>query len=165
MSRSQSSGNGGRWFLCMIGILLVLIAVLFQWLMLRSYLKAKETREWTPIEAVVMRSSLEERHISGSPPEARLCIRYEYSYGGENYTSGNISTRGSKWSRERAAVTDLLTEYPVGSSHLVWVNPTSPDVAILKHDTKAAGYTLWFPAVIMVGGLGIIWGAIRGKGS
>lgn len=149
----------------MIGIMLVLIAVLFQWLMLRSYLKAKETREWTQTEAVVMRSGVEERHFSGSPPEARLFIRYEYSYEGENYTSGNVSSRGSKWSRERDAVTNLLAEYPVGSSHQVWVNPNSPDVAILKHDTKAAGYTLWFPAVIMVGGCGIIWGGIRGKAS
>ena len=82
MSRSQSSGNGGRWFLCLIGIMLVLIAVLFQWLMLRSYLKAKETREWTQTEAVVMRSGVEERHFSGSPPEARLFIRYAALFGG-----------------------------------------------------------------------------------
>ena len=161
MSSAQSSGNGGRWFLCFIGSLLVIIALLFEWLMLRSYMKARETREWPRTQAVVIRSSIEERHISGSPAEARLLIRYEYSYDGENYTSGNVSSRGSKWSRERAVITNLLAQYPVGSSHYVWVNPSSPDVAILKHDTKAAGYTLWFPAIIMVGGCGIIWSAFK----
>ncbi len=165
MSRSQSSGNGGRWFLCLIGVLLVLIALLFEWLMLRSYLNAKKTRQWPQAEAIVIRSSAEDRHISGSPPEARLLIRYEYIHEGVTYVSGNVSARGSKWSRDRDVVARLLTHYPVGSSHQAWVNPHSPDVAILEHDTKAAGYTLWFPAVIMVGGCGIIWGAIRGKGA
>jgi len=165
MSEFQSRNSGGRWFLCLIGVMLVVIAVLFQWLMLRSYLNAKKTREWPQAEAFVVRSSIEDRHISGSAPEARLFIRYEYRYDGVDYISGNVSSRGSKWSRERSAVTSLLVEYPVGSSHPVWVNPTSPDVAPLKHDTKAAGYTLWFPAVIMVGGCGIIWGAFCGKSS
>ncbi len=164
MSHFQASNTGGRWFLCLIGVLLVLMALLFEWLMLRSYLNAKKTREWPQVEAVVIRSSVEERHISGSPPEVRLFIRYEYSFNGMSYTSGNISSRGSKWSRERAVVDKLLADYPVGSSHDAWVNPISPEVAILKHDTKAAGYTLWFPAIIMIGGCGIIWGALRDNG-
>ena len=143
--------------------MLILIAVLFQWLMLRSYLNAKNTREWPQAKAVVIRSSIEERHISGYPPETRLSIRFKYSYKGEDYTSGNISPRGSKWSKEREAVVSLMADYPAGSTHDAWVNPESPDGAILKHDTKAAGYTLWFPAVIMVGGCGIVWGALRDK--
>ncbi|MDG1357506.1 MAG: DUF3592 domain-containing protein [Akkermansiaceae bacterium] len=163
MSSKNTGGLAGKFFVCMIGFMLVLIAVLFQWLMLRSYLNAKSTREWTQAEAVVMRSSIEERHISGSPPEARLFIRYQYSYDDEEYVSGNMSSRGSKWSRERAAVTALLADYPAGSSHQAWINPEDPHMAILKHDTKAAGYTLWFPAVIMIGGCGIIWGAVRDK--
>jgi hypothetical protein len=161
MSSKDTGKLAGRFFVCMIGIMLVLVAVLFEWLMLRSYLKAKETREWPQAEAIVTRSRVEERHISGSAPEARLNLRYKYDYNGQSYICGNITPRGSKWSRERTTVTSLLAEYPAGSAHQAWINPEYPDVAILKHDTKAAGYTLWFPAVIMVGGCGIIWGGVR----
>ncbi len=163
MSSTNTGKLAGKFFVCMIGFMLVLIAVLFQWLMLRSYLNAKNTREWPQAVAVVLSSSIEERHISGSPPESRLFIRYKYSYRGEVFVSGDLSSRGSKWSRERAAVTESLANYPAGSSHQAWVNPESPEKAILKHDTKAAGYTLWFPVVIMIGGGGIIWGAVRDK--
>ena len=164
MSSKDTGKLAGKFFVCMIGLMLVLVAVLFQWLMLRSYLNAKQTREWPRAEAVVIRSSIEERQISGYPPEVRLNICFGYSYDGEDYVSDNITPRGSKWSKERASVTGLLADYPAGSTHYAWVNPESPNGAILQHDTKAAGYTLWFPVVIMVGGCGIIWGAVRDKG-
>jgi hypothetical protein len=32
---------------------------------------------------------------------------------------------------------------------------------VLKRDSKAPGYSLWFPIIFVVGGLGIIVGAVR----
>ncbi|MFP6880316.1 MAG: hypothetical protein VCA34_05170, partial [Roseibacillus sp.] len=36
-----------------------------------------------------------------------------------------------------------------------------PSFAVLKRDSKAPGYSLWFPIIFVVGGLGIILGAVR----
>lgn len=163
MSEVSSGRLAGTIFICMIGLMLISVSVIFEWLMLRSYLNAKETRQWPSVEAVILSSDIKERKISGSPVEARFEVMFEYSYRDQVYRSKKLSPRGTKWTRDKDSVKDLMFKYPVASAHKAWVDPQSPDAAILKHDTKAAGYTLWFPVVIMVGGCGMIWGALRSK--
>jgi len=163
MSDSTTERLAGSLFICMIGLMLISVSVVFEWLMLRSYLNAKESRQWPGVEAVILSSDVRERKISGYPVELRFDVVFEYSYQGKVYSSTRLSPRGSKWTRDRDSVKELTQKYPVGSSHNAWVDPKSPDAAILKHDSKAAGYTLWFPVVIMVGGGGMIWGALRSR--
>jgi hypothetical protein len=43
---------------------------------------------------------------------------------------------------------------------MAFVNPAEPDFAVLKPDTKATGYSIWFPLLFVVGGLGIAGRAI-----
>lgn len=157
----EANNSAGKWFLCMIGVMLLIAGGAFEWLMIRSYLNAKASREWPQVEAVVQRSDVAERQIKGSPPEYRLSILYGYRYNDEDLLSDRLTPRGSKWTKVASAVQSLADEFPSGSSHTAWVNPEDPDFAILKHDTKAAGYTVWFPALIIVGGVGMIWGAFR----
>lgn len=162
MVQSSSGGKAGKWFLCLIGISIMLMGVGFGWLMLRSYQQATATREWPQVHGVVLRSEVEQRQIKGSPVEYRLNLLYGYDFEGQSYTSNKLSPRGTKWSKEQEAVEQLASEYTAGSSHTVWVNPKASKIAILKHDTKAAGYTLWFPALFVVAGVGMVWGAFRG---
>ena len=159
MRETQSSKLAGKLFLCMIGVMLLLVGGIFEWLMIRSYLNAKQSREWPQVEAVVLQSEIEERQILGYPQEVRFNILFEYNYEGRDFSSKSLSPRGSKWSKDEASINKLAVDYQVGTMHVAWVNPDRPDRAILKHDTKAAGYTLWFPALIIVGGCGMIWGA------
>jgi hypothetical protein len=35
------------------------------------------------------------------------------------------------------------------------VNPHDPDFAVLKPDSLAPGYSIWFPALFVIGGLGM----------
>ena len=167
MKRSEKEVNGraGKMFLCLIGVMLLLAGGVFEWLMIRSYQHAKATREWPQAEALVLRSDREERQITGSPKESRLNVLYGYSFGGNEVSTNRFSPRGAKWTKDESAVIELQKTYPVGSTHVAWIDPRGPELAILKHDTKAAGYTLWFPALIMVGGAGMIWGAVRKKGT
>ncbi len=157
----SNSNLAAKLFLCMIGLMLMLAGGVFEWLMIRSYTHAKESREWPQVEAVILRSVIDERQIKGSPPEFRLNVLYGYSYNNEDLTSDHISPRGAKWTKVEASVGVLAEQYATGSSHTAWVNPDQLDIAILEHDTKAAGYTLWFPALIIIGGGGMIWGAFK----
>ncbi len=159
MKRSDS--RAGQLFLCLIGVMLILVAGTFSWLMIRSYQNAKESRTWPQTEALVLRSVIDERQFSGAAREFRLNILFGYNYQGTEYTSDTISPRGAKWTREAEAVAELAKQYAAGSEHIAWVNPEQPERAILEHDTKAAGYTVWFPAVIVIGGVGMIWGAFK----
>jgi len=157
----RSNGRAARLFLCMIGVMLILVGGVFSWLMIRSYQHAKASREWPQVEAMVLRSVVDERVIKGYPREFRLNILFGYTYQDQEYTSDTISPRGAKWTKEVEVVGELAKQYSANSSHTAWVNPSQPDVAILEHDTKAAGYTVWFPAVIIIGGVGMIWGAFK----
>lgn len=141
------------------------IGAVFGWLMIRSYQHAKASRAWPQTEAVVLRSVIDQRTFKGSPTEYRLNVLFGYSYGGEEYTSDRISPRGAKWTKEAESVELLENKYAAGTTHTTWVNPADPGHAILEHDTKAAGYTLWFPALIIIGGGGMVWGALRRAGA
>jgi len=161
MEGGSEGGQAGRLFLCLMGGMLMLAGGVFEWLMVRSYQHATESRAWPQVEAVVLRSDRDERQILGSPREYRLDVLYGYDFGGEAISSNRFSPRGAKWTRDESVVSALKETYPVGSTHVAWVNPEAPERAILKHDTKAAGYTLWFPALFIVGGAGMVWGVLR----
>lgn len=165
MQRTEkgSGGLAGKIFLCSIGLSLILAGGVFEWLLVRSYQHAKESRSWPQVEALVLHSEIDERLFTGSPREYRLNLLYGYSFEGGEESSNQYSPRGSKWTKDESSVEKLRDTYPVGSTHPVWVNPAAPEIAILKHDTKAAGYTLWFTALFIIGGLGMIWGVLRKK--
>jgi hypothetical protein len=44
-----------------------------------------------------------------------------------------------------------------------FVNPADPSFAILEKDSKAVIYTIWFPGLFVVGGLGMAVQALRKK--
>ena len=47
-----------------------------------------------------------------------------------------------------------------------YVNPVEFNSAYLKPDSLAPGYSIWFPALFVVGGLGMVISALRpGKAS
>ena len=160
----EHAGNAGKWFLCLIGMSIMAMGLLFGWLLLRSYQNAAATRDWHQVEAVILHSAVEQRQIKGSPKEYRLNILFGYEFEGDSHISDKLSPRGAKWSKQEESVAELADDYPEQSTHTAWVNPSDPEHAILKHDTKAAGYTLWFPVLFVVAGAGMIIGVLR-KGS
>ena len=46
---------------------------------------------------------------------------------------------------------------------MVYVNPADVNFTMLKPDSKAAGYSIWFPMLFVIGGLGIAIRAIRSE--
>ena len=43
--------------------------------------------------------------------------------------------------------------FPVGSRVLAFVNPNDPTEVLIEHETKAPGYSIWFPALFLLGGV------------
>lgn len=158
---STDRNLSGRLFLCLIGVMLLLAGGVFEWLLWRSYQHAKATRQWPQVEALVLESEIAERQYMGSPKEYSARVLYVYNYESKEYRSSRISPRGSKWTKSLDEANNQLSEYPLNDHPSVWVNPEDHSLSILKHDTKAAGYTLWFPALIIVGGGGIVVSAFR----
>lgn len=154
--------TGTRIYLSLIGALLLLAGGVFTWLMARSFARAREIDSWPTTEAMVLASSVEQRRIDPArPAEYHFAVRYAYAWQGEELESGRFSLRGSSWTSKKERVEALAEQFPVGSVHEVAVDPDDPRVALLDTESKAPGYSIWFPALIAAGGLGVIVGAWR----
>ena len=43
----------------------------------------------------------------------------------------------------------------------VYFDPDDPQLSVLKRDTKASLYSIWFPFLFVVGGAGMVFSAVR----
>lgn len=140
--------------------MLVAVGALFCGLMWRSYERARGMLGWPAVEARVLVSEVAERRI-GESAEYGFRVMYGYEWAGERLTSERWTLRGSPWSGRPEAARELVRAYPAGSLTRCRVNPAEPAVAVLRVDSRAPGYSLWFPALFVVGGVGIVVGALR----
>ncbi len=149
-------------FLILLGLAIAAMGVVFTGLMWDSYRRASEMHAWPQADAVILASELEERlHDEYSPREYRLRILYGYQGEGERRTGERLSSRGNPWSNKKAVPEAQLEKYPVGSTTKVYIDPGNPEFTVLRPDSKAAGYSIWFPALFVVGGVGIMFHAVR----
>lgn len=156
------STAGGRLFLVLLGLTLALLGGFFVWLLGRSFLRARAMRAWPEVSCVILSSEIEERvHDPQSPPEYRLDLGFGYEWQGVPRTGDHLSMRGSPWSSQHDEVEKQMAEYPAGMSSTCRVNPANPDFAVLKPDSLAPGYSIWFPGLFVIGGLGIAIRAIK----
>lgn len=152
--RSPAPTAAGRWFLAFIGLSVALAGAVFVALMARSFLRALDMRSWPETPCTILVSEVAEwRHDVQSPMEYRHQIAYGYEWNGEARTSDLLGLRGSPWSNDRAKIEKSVSAYPVGSTATCLVNPASPETAVLKPDSLAPGYSIWFPGLFVVGGL------------
>lgn len=155
--------HAGRWFLIILGLSIALLGGLFVWLMARSFLRAREMRSWPEVACVIINSEIvERRHDGNSPMEFRQNLSFGYEWQGTVHTGDHLTLRGSPWSSKRELAEARTAEFPVGKTTTCRVNPLKPQFAVLKPDSLAPGYSIWFPALFVVGGLGIsIRAAVR----
>lgn len=150
----------GRWFLAAVGISTAMLGAIFIWLMARSYLRAKEMHTWPEVPCTIISSTLIERqHDPHSPVEYRLDLLFGYQWQGENLTSDRITLRGNPWTSKPNLAKKRATEFPAGLKTTCRVNPLNPEFAVLKPDSLAPGYSIWFPALFVIGGLGMAFRA------
>jgi hypothetical protein len=147
---------GGRFFLVGLGLILALMGSFFVWLLVRSYLRARKMHAWPEVSGLILSSDIEQRkHDLESPMEYREDLSFGYEWKGERFTGDHLTLRGSPWSSDRASVETKLAEFPAGKFVICHVDPQNPSFAVLKTDSLAAGYTIWFPSIFVIGGLGI----------
>ena len=158
------TSNAGRWYLAILGLVLALLGGVFVWLMGRSFLRARDMRAWPEVACVILSSEVAEwRHDENSPREFRQDLSFGYTWKGQARTGDHLTLRGSPWSSDRRLVEARTAELPVGMATTCHVNPAAPDFAVLKTDSLAPGYAIWFPALFVVGGLGITFRAAVGR--
>ena len=152
-SKTRFASRVGLFFL---GLLLASLGAAFCWFLWNGYERSAATREWEPTPCVVI-SSLIEENTHQMPQDRRFYARvtYRYTFEGKEYQSQRITQRDGP-SRNQDEIEDRLAQYPIGEKLTCYVNPANPDEAILKHSTRAAGYSIWFPGLFVIGGIGMM---------
>jgi Protein of unknown function (DUF3592) len=156
--------RSGRLYLTIIGFSLCLIGGLFIWLMMRSFIRAKEMTHWHQENALIVHSEVEKIDIPmGTSAEYRLDILFSYQFNGQHYRSYLYDLRGGMRVSDKEKIRQLTEKFYQGKSVICWVNPQHPETAVLRVDSRAAAYSLWFPGLFVLGGLGMIYGVWHKK--
>jgi len=115
---------------------------------------------------VILTSEVEERHHDeNSAPEYRQNLAYGYEWQGQAHTGTHLTLRDNPWSSKHDLVEERTKLYSVGMSTTCLVDPQHPDFSVLKPDSLAPGYSIWFPSLFIIGGLGISIRAALGEKS
>jgi hypothetical protein len=152
----------GNCYLILLGVILCAAGGGFTWLMWRSFERAKGQEAWTAVPCRILESEVVERKLSEHiPSEYAHHVLFGYEWEGEARASELLSVRGVSWSSNSEKAERLVEKYPAGTTTECFVDPDDPDRAVLKKDSKGPGYSLWFPILFVVAGVGIIVGAVR----
>ena len=144
--------RAGRLWLAGMGVFLSLAGLLFTFVLWKSYERALETRHWVETPCRIVSSVvLSDRPTPHSPTAYRLGLQYEYEFGGRHLIGHKVK-RVEGESPHRDGVEELAHDFPVGKRTVCFVNSAQPEEAILRHATKAALYTMWFPMLFVIGG-------------
>lgn len=162
MSQNQFASQSGRWWLCSMGLFLIVAGSFFAWRMWLSYEKAQVTRQWLQAPCRILSSRVvSERPTPHSDPAHRVEVHYEYVVQGAKHVGTRIRQVESAPSLHLDDVQQKQQSYPPGSEQMCFVNPAEPDEAVLEHASRAALYSIWFPLLFVLGGLGMLRGALR----
>ncbi|BCX49554.1 hypothetical protein HAHE_34620 [Haloferula helveola] len=158
--------TGARIYLTLIGLLLALAGAVFSWLMWRSFSRASRIDSWPQVPCAILESAVESRRDDPDwgddmPQGFRFRVRYSYDFEEKNHESDRYRLRGSSWSSSEAGARELVERYPAGSVAECRVSPDDPALAVLEGESRAPGYSLWFPLLFFVGGIGVVIGAWR----
>lgn len=141
--------------LALIPVLLVGLGLYLSWLGGMQLARAFESANWSTTQGVVTVSEFTERDLNERKPTLDEAMRYfvefeyEYTTGGEQYTSDCISI-GQTGVRSRAAGERLIEPYPVGKTVTVYFDPDRPDVACLVKGATDSAYYLLLGGLMMV---------------
>ncbi len=144
-----------------LGSALVASGSFFCWWLFATWQKAAQMDAWTPVQALILSSEVVPWQFNEfSQTHYQPRIRYRYHSAGTARESERIR-RVTIRSAHPEKASAWVDKFPAGALVTAWVNPANPDFAVLKRDSKAALYSIWFPALFVAGGFGIIWTALR----
>ena len=147
----------GSLYLIVIGLLLAGAGGVFTWLLGASFERARAMDQWSEQDCYILESELREQRLGPDvPTEYRFGLLFGYEFEGAPYSSENLTLRENAWVKEPAKIQALINNFPAGSRQTCYVNPENPEQAVLKKETKAPGYSIWFPMLFVVGGLGVM---------
>ena len=155
--KSPRATVGARLLLTAVGLLLAAAGIAFTLVLHRAYERASEPYTWTETACVIRNSTVEEvRETLSDPVQYAPSILYNYLMDDVSHESTRIRRVPGQTFKDRAQAEAIVAKYPTGQGAVCYVNPNNPDEVILMRDTRSSIYTIWFPLLFVVGGLGMV---------
>lgn len=162
-SPPTTSQLGGRLWKIFMGLILVIVGSVLTQYLWGSYQRAKVMDEWIETPCRIVVNSIDDSELNQrGMPKYTLVLVYEYEIDGTSYSSDRYKRLSTEASDPRK-LKGKLDAYPVGKETVCYVDPEDKSIAVLRKDTKAALYSIWFPCLFVIGGLGMIATAIFRK--
>ncbi len=157
-----ASSAAGRWWLVALSLSLIVAGAFFTWRLWLSYETAQLTRRWTQVPCRIVSSRIvSERPTPNSPHAHRIELRYAYEFNGVRHAGTRLRQIESAPTPHLDNAQQGQLDYPPSSAQTCWVNPHAPEEAVLQHTSRAALYSIWFPLLFVIGGIGMLRGALR----
>jgi hypothetical protein len=157
MPKKNKTSVGARILLSIIGLLLAGGGAAFSYFLWVSYQRAMMTRSWNETPCLIQYSAVEQDQESlNGPIKYRPHVIYTYIVGEESFKNENIRQVPDVKFNDKETAADLVKKYPEGQGAICFVKPQEPNTAVLVHETKAGLYSIWFPLLFVVGGLGMV---------
>jgi len=153
----------GRIWKVVMGVFLIAVAsVLVQYLW-HSYERAALMDAWQEVSCKITKLDVDDssRNQRGMT-KYLMVVAYDYQFDGKEFTGSKIKLLPTEASDPRK-LKKKIEAYAEGTDTTCYVNPQTPTEAVLKKDSKAALYSIWFPFLFIVGGLGMIFSALFRK--
>lgn len=124
-------------------------------LMWRAFERARAMEKWHQIPCIILESRIEEQvELPNAPVNFVPIVRYRYESQGEVKESTRLRWQQTKSSRP-GTMEKLLAPYPPGAETVCYQNPEDPCDVVLIPEKRTPIYSIWFPGLFIVGGLGI----------
>ena len=149
---TRSGRLAARLWTVALGLMLASAGVGTCWYLWATYQKAKTFDNWEQVPCEIFASTIDRSGKSQhGMTKYELKVSYRYDYAGESRTSNRVK-RLPVTSLSEKEIEEKAKPYPVGLETTCLVNPENPNYSVLKADSKAALYTIWFPGNLCGGG-------------
>jgi hypothetical protein len=151
---------GTRLWNAGLGLMIAAAGAFFCWFLWKNHQIARLMDAWIETPCEILVSEIDDRALTQhGATKYTLTLLYRYEWNGDFYRSGRVR-RHPIASTGREKVERWAERFPAGTRSTCRVNPRNPAESQLVPDSKAALYSIWFPGLFVVGGLGIAIGGL-----
>ena len=144
-----------------MGLFLMAAGGFFMWYLWAFYAKSSRMDNWVETPCVIEKSEIDDSGLTQHyGTKYKLVTEYRYEFEGKEYLGTRFS-RIQPASSQKDKIESKQRPFPVGVSTVCFVDPESPGSAVLKKDSKASIYSIWFPGLFVFGGFGMIISVLR----
>ncbi|MEX2581052.1 MAG: DUF3592 domain-containing protein [Verrucomicrobiales bacterium] len=161
--RSPGNHLSGRLWKIGLGLFLVLAGTLSARYLWNTYERASQMDDWVATPCEIVSADIDDSRLNQRGlVKYGLDVVYRYEFDGNTYTGDRVRRLPVESSDPKKAARKL-EKYPAGSETVCYVDPDRPVAAVLEKDSKASLYSIWFPGLFIVGGIGMILSALFRK--